>query len=159
MRSCVSTILRDYLKEVLISADAYGAAFIYCYHIKKGGQYMNTLSESFGFLRVSVSSADQTIPVEGALVYIYSGDNGTRRLLYSLVTDSDGITDTVTLPAPPLSASYDEEIKSKPYTDYMLLVRKNGYAPVNDRTVPIFPGTTSLQRINLIPTDGGENER
>ncbi len=120
---------------------------------------MNTLPESFGFLRVSVSGAGYTIPIEGALVYVYSDEEGTRRLLYSLVTNGDGLTDTVTLPTPPLADSFDENGKTKPYADYMLLVRKDGYRPQDSRTVPVFPGITSLQRVSLIPSDGGGNER
>ncbi len=121
----------------------------------KGGIMTNTqnISDgSFGFLRFAVGSADNTIPQAGATVYVYTdpenGSDGT--LLYTLVSNEDGLTDTVTLPTPPLSESFSPEYP-KPYSTYNVFVTKNGFYPTEGRTVPLFPGITSIQPINLIP--------
>lgn len=107
---------------------------------------------SFGFLRFSVGSADNTIPQEGAAVYVYTdpADGGEPALIYTLITNADGLTDTVTLPTPPLSESFSPEYL-KPYSTYSVFVSKNGFYPSDGRTVPLFPGVTSIQPINLIP--------
>ena len=106
----------------------------------------------FGFLRFSVGSANNTIPQEGATVYIYTdpenGNEGT--LIYTLITDEDGLTETVTLPTPPLSESFSPEYP-RPYSTYNVFVTKSGFYPTEGRTVPLFPGITSIQPINLIP--------
>ena len=107
---------------------------------------------SFGYLRFSVGTADNTIPLEEANVYVYTdpgnGDDG--RLLYTLTTDEDGITETVTLPTPPLSESFSPDYP-KPYSTYNIFASKEGYYPTEGRTVPLFPGITSIQPVNLVP--------
>lgn len=107
---------------------------------------------NFGFLRFSVGSALGTIPIEGATVYVYTDPSGESegRLLYTLTTDEDGLTETVTLPTPPLSESFSPEAP-KPYSTYNVFASKQGFYPTEGRTVPLFPGITSIQPINLIP--------
>ena len=109
-------------------------------------------SGSFGYLRFSVGTAGGTIPVEGAKVYVYTDpDNGSEgQLLYTLTTDEDGITETITLPTPPLSESFSPDFP-KPYSTYNIFAVKNGYYPTEGRTVPLFPGITSIQPVNLVP--------
>ena len=109
-------------------------------------------SGSFGYLRFAVGTADNTIPIDGANVYVYSDpDDGSEGiLLYTLTSDMDGITETITLPTPPLSESFSPDYP-KPYSTYNVFVAKNGYYPTEGRTVPLFPGITSIQPINLVP--------
>jgi len=114
----------------------------------------NTIPQggNFGFLRFSVGNALGTIPIENATVYVYTdpsnGDEG--RLLYTLTTDRDGLTETVTLPTPPLSESFSPEAP-KPYSTYNVFATKQGFYPTEGRTVPLFPGITSIQPINMVP--------
>ncbi|MBQ7828580.1 MAG: hypothetical protein IJ386_10000 [Clostridia bacterium] len=112
----------------------------------------NTQEGSFGFLRFAVGAASNTIPLEGATVYVYTdpGNGDEGRLLYTLTTDGDGLTETVTLPTPPLSESFSPEYP-KPYSTYNIYASKQGYYPTEGRTVPLFPGITSIQPINMIP--------
>ncbi len=107
---------------------------------------------SFGFLRFAVGTADNTIPLEDANVFIYTdpSDESEGELLYTLVTDSDGLTETVTLPTPSIEESYSPE-SPKPYSTYNVFVTRSGYSPTEGRTVPLFPGITSIQPVNMIP--------
>lgn len=107
---------------------------------------------SFGYLRFAVTSADGTIPIDDAIVYVYTDpeEGSEGQLLYTLVTNIDGITETITLPTPPLSESFSPE-DPKPYSTYNVFASKSGYYPTEGRTVPLFPGITSIQPINLIP--------
>ena len=58
-----------------------------------------------GFLRVRVTEASGTLPIEGAVVritdYPAEGESDSGRLLYSLRSNADGLTPVVSLPAPP----------------------------------------------------------
>lgn len=106
---------------------------------------------SFGYLKFEVASGDGTIPIPDALVYVYSeeGDGVSARLLYSLTTDSDGQTRAVLLAAPPVSESLSPGMET-PYASYYIVVKKPGFAEIEGREVPVFPGITSIQQINMI---------
>ena len=58
-------------------------------------------------------------------MYVYTdptnGDEG--RLLYTLKTNEDGLTETITLPTPPLSESFSPEYP-KPYSTYNVFASK-----------------------------------
>lgn len=107
---------------------------------------------NFGFLKFAVGTASGAIPLKDAAVYVYTDpeDGGEGKLLYTLMTNMDGLTETVTLPTPPLSESFSPEYP-KPYSTYKVFATKQGYYPTEGRTVPLFPGITSIQPINLIP--------
>lgn len=115
-------------------------------------QNITSRDGDFGYLRFAVGTASGTIPLNDAAVYVYTdpsdGDEG--RLLYTLMTNEDGLTETVTLPTPPLSESFSPE-SPKPYSTYNVFAAKQGFYPTEGRTVPLFPGITSIQPINLIP--------
>ncbi len=116
---------------------------------------MNTANQNegaFGFLKFSVGTAGGTVPLKDVNVYIYTDPEGDDegRLLYTLVTDEDGLTETVTLPTPPLAESFSPEYP-KPYSTYNIFAVRDGYIPTGGRTVPLFPGITSIQPINLVP--------
>ena len=112
-----------------------------------------------GYLRVIVRKARETLPIEGAFVQIYGGKAGEGSdLLYSLRTDTDGITDTVELTAPPAALSMKPGDPA-PYGVYNITVQKDGYGTVENVGVPIFDGVVSTQPVQLIPlsefrTDG-----
>ena len=115
-------------------------------------QNITSRNGDFGYLRFAVGTASGTIPLKDAAVYVYTdpsdGDEG--RLLYTLMTNEDGLTETVTLPTPPLSESFSPE-SPKPYSTYNVFAVKQGFYPTEGRTVPLFPGITSIQPVNLIP--------
>ena len=53
-----------------------------------------------------------------------------------------------------------------PYTSYYIVVKKPGFAEIEGREVPVFPGITSIQQINMIalpepfaPTERTEEDR
>lgn len=108
--------------------------------------------DNIGHLRFSVGTAGNTIPVRDATVYVYTegNGNGKRELLYTLISDEDGITSTVSLPTPPLSESFLPQ-GPIPFSTYSIYAIKDGFYPLEGRTVPLFPGITSIQPINLIP--------
>lgn len=106
---------------------------------------MQTMSDS-GSLRVDVTGDDGR-PIENAVADIsFTGD--PDEVLDEVRTDSNGQTATVSLPAPPLEYSEAPGVE-QPYSEYNLIVRAPGYAPISINGLDIFPGEQSIQNIRL----------
>ena len=107
-----------------------------------------------GFLRIRVTEAAGTLPVEGAVVRIteYPGEDASAEgeLLYSMRTDANGLTPAVSLPAPPAGESMTPGA-AQPYALYNISVSYDGYYPVEDVGVPVFDRVTAVQPVNLLP--------
>lgn len=110
---------------------------------------MQTMSDS-GSLRVDVTGEDGR-PIENAVADIsFTGE--PDEILDEITTDSNGQTSTVTLPAPPLEYSQAPGVE-QPYSEYNLIVRAPGYAPISINGINIFPGEQSIQNIQLQSLD------
>lgn len=116
---------------------------------------MSNEKDSIGFLEVVVKTASGALPLENARVSIYeylpeneTGDNG--RLLFSLLTDENGKTPKVALPAKDKSLSLTYGSKG-PYTVYNIGVAKDGYYNNSYLKVPVFQGVSSIQPVELSP--------
>ncbi len=115
------------------------------------------MSESgSGYLKLRVTSAGGALPVSGAVVTIseYTTD-GSGEVLYSLRTNEGGLTDTVALPTVPASDSMRPGAE-RPYSVYSVIVKKDGYYPVEGVAVPIFDKIVALQPVNMIPITEAE---
>lgn len=104
-----------------------------------------------GYLTVRVSTAGGAIPLEGAAVNIRGGDVEDSSVIYALSTNSDGLTPTVSLSAPPRSASETPQNTVPPYAVYNIDVFAEGYAPAFFHNVPVFSGINSVQPAILLP--------
>lgn len=106
-----------------------------------------------GYIRVHVANSGGAFPVEGAMVYItdYNEENG--ELLYTLRTNSSGMTQTVAVPAVPIAESLTPGAPGadNPYTMYNIRVMKEGYYTAESIGVPVFEGIVSIQTFNLQP--------
>ncbi|MBQ8524185.1 MAG: hypothetical protein IJ457_06140 [Clostridia bacterium] len=109
----------------------------------------SSIANGIGKLMVKVTGGNGAYPIEGAYVYIreYEGD---LQLLYSLRSDINGNTPLITLPTPPASESLFPNGK-KPYSEYIITVKKDGYYTNENIGVPVFDGITSIQRADLLP--------
>ena len=120
----------------------------------------NNTSE--GYLKISVTEAGGTIPIENALVVIseYTGETEAENageVLYSLRTNEGGLTPTVPLPAPPAVESMRPGA-AQPYSVYNVTVTYDGYYPIEGVGVPVFSGITAIQPFNMIPlSEAGKN--
>ena len=114
----------------------------------------NTQTEGFtevGYLTVRVSTAGGAIPLEGAAVNIRGGNVEDSAIIYALVTNSDGLTPTVSLPTPPRSASETPQNTTPAYAVYNVDVYAKDYIPAFFNNVPIFSGINSVQPAVLVP--------
>ena len=105
---------------------------------------------SVGYIRVRVTNSGGDFPVEGAIVTItdYNKENGP--VLYSLRTDSSGLTRTVTVPTVPSSDSQKPGVEDH-YALYNIRVAKENYYSAESIGVPVFEGIVSLQPFRLQP--------
>ena len=106
-------------------------------------------SQETGYLKVQTVTADGAFPLSGAVVIITDSEGNS---VASLRTDDSGLTQTVSLFAPSAALSQTPENGGAlPYSTYTIEISKDGYYPVEDYSVPVFDGITSIQRTNMIP--------
>lgn len=97
----------------------------------------------------------QNIPIQNANIQItYTGNPETQ--LEQLQTDSQGQTETISLPTPPVEWSLDENNINQPYSEYNIRVDAEGYEPVEISGIELLSGTTAQQDIRLEPVTTGE---
>ena len=108
-----------------------------------------------GYLLVRASTALGAIPVEGATVTVRdnrskeeSEDRGS--IIRVMLTDQDGRSEKIALPAPPRSQSMTPN-GTAPYATYTVDVVAPGYYRLYFQGVPIYDTITSIQPAMLIP--------
>ncbi len=102
-----------------------------------------------GQLLVNVSSMISSRAVSSATVQI-TDSNEPEVVLDELTTDSNGQTDTIDLPAPPLEYSL-EPLSIQPYSEFNLKITAPGFEPTVISGAEILSGQIALQNISLIP--------
>lgn len=99
-----------------------------------------------GSLRVDVTDQSGR-PIDGATAEIsITGEPETT--LESIQTDSNGQTESVELPAPPFEYTENPGV-TQPYSEYSIIVRAPGFAPVSINGIDIFSSRRSIQDVRL----------
>ena len=101
-----------------------------------------------GFLEVVTTTAEEGLPVVGARVSVLSGDS----VLYQLVTDESGLTDTVPLEAPARELTLDVNFEGVPYSVCDVKVEADNFMSVFIRGVEILDGETSILPVFMVPS-------
>ena len=124
----------------------------------------------YGYMIVRVTTARGAIPLEEAHVYVQNflpdktgenggGTEGKGDVIAVYKTNSSGLTDRFSLPAPPRSLSLSPG-NGKSYSSYTLTVKKEGYGTRSYVNVPVFEGITAIQNADLIPLpENGQTDR
>lgn len=103
-----------------------------------------------GYLIVRASTAGGALPLEGALVTVRGNTPENSDIIYSVVTNSDGLTQKLSLPAP--SKENSEKPGGAPaFSTYNIDVFLKGYYNQFFANVPIFDTITSVQPASMIP--------
>lgn len=110
--------------------------------------------DSHGSLRVRTYTAGGALPVKDALVRITGAEEDNRMIAYSLLTDRDGQTETVILPAPSINYSLAPDSKELPYSVYDIVITAQGYLTRRINGLTVFSGINSVQTVNMIPGSG-----
>lgn len=106
---------------------------------------------SFGGLRVSVGNIANNFPIENATIQISETNGGTTTVIDEINTSATGQTAVIELPAPP--REYSEEPGSpRPYTEYTLTIRAEGFEPVQIVGTEVLPDVVALQPVQMLPT-------
>lgn len=110
---------------------------------------MQSTTGSKGGLVIRVISSRNRYPIENALATIsYTGN--PDRIVEQVRTNSSGLTELVSLSAPPMEYSMQPGIE-QPYSEYTINVSAEGYEPFDVSGTEILPDTNSVQDISLQP--------
>ena len=102
-----------------------------------------------GRLRIHVNSALTRSPVENARIRIF--DTGQpEKALEEIGTDTNGNSETVELPAPPIEYSM-EPSENQPYSEYTFQIQADGFEPLSISGAELFSGSLALQDVRLSP--------
>ena len=111
-------------------------------------------NESIGYLVIKVSTARGAIPLENAAVSVRGKPESSSGILYSLRTDSSGLTPRVSLPTPPKNLSQSPGSLT-PFSLWDIDVFCDGFISAHDTSVPVYPDVTSIQNADLTPLPEG----
>ncbi len=103
---------------------------------------------STGQLRVNITSAADSRPIEGAVIDISRMESDA--VYEQLRTDGDGTALAPNLPAPSIDYS-EEPSEVQPYENYRLTVSAPGFETVIISGAQILPIVTAIQNLSLLP--------
>ena len=109
------------------------------------------VSSDTAVLRVAVTTALGAQPLENALVTVSTApdESGSRQLLYSVRTDSGGMT-PMTFSTPPRENSLSPD-GGVPYALYTVEAALDGYVPLTALHIALFSGVPALLPVALTP--------
>lgn len=105
-----------------------------------------------GYITVAVKTAGGALPVENAVVTV---KNSSGEILAVYFTDRDGKTPRLKVLAPPKENSESPDAATPPFFSYGIDTDKEGYISVRNIDVPVYPGVTSIQPVELVPRPEG----
>ena len=103
---------------------------------------------STGYIRVRVFQSRAELPLKDVAVAITATD-GTAIAL--LLTDRSGIAGPVEIPVPDIEAGQSPDTGEIPFTTVNIYARLKGYEQIENEDVQVFPDTTTVQNLELIP--------
>ena len=106
---------------------------------------------SEGTLYIRTFTAGDALPVEGVLVRIRGATEETRLVEYSFLTDRNGLTKKVRLPAPSKNYSLAPDAPELPYAVYNVEIFGGGFYQKRFFNVTVFADTESFQPVAMIP--------
>ncbi len=116
------------------------------------------LYNKIGRLNIKTYTAGGALPVPDTVVRIKGADENNRSTTYSIVTDRDGQTGYIELPAPPMYLSMSPGANEQSYAKYDIEVIKNGYYTKKIFDVAIFADNSSFLPIEMIPFSKSSGE-
>ena len=112
--------------------------------------------DDYGFIKVVVRTAGGAVPVERAIVTV---KDENENLLAIFFTDESGNTPMLKVPAPPKANSEIPNSGGAAFNIYNIDTDKSGYGSVRNIGVPVFPGVTSVQPVEIVPSPEGADTR
>jgi hypothetical protein len=110
--------------------------------------------DSTGYLQIRTFVAGEAIPISDVNIRITGIDEPNGGIDYSVLTDRDGITKFIPLPAPSIEYSLSPNPQEQPYSNYNVEAFANGFYSKKLFNVAIFGSSRSTLPIELIPNAG-----
>ena len=110
----------------------------------------NLDTQTFGRLRVDVTTIQALRPIEGATISISDMDQ-PENVIAQINTNGIGQTEEVELKSPPKEYSA-EPTTERPYSEYKVKIEATGFETIEVNGVEILPEVTALQEAQLLPT-------
>lgn len=104
-----------------------------------------------GSLKIQISAADSSFPVDNVTVEVALMLDGIRYVLYKAVTDSSGIVNQIVLPANPASDSQNPETAGDCEVTYLISAFRPGFEEITDFPVVIHDGIETILPIDFCP--------
>lgn len=114
--------------------------------------------DSSGKIVVQARTASGTQPVPEAAVIIYKNRDGNNEVVSFSLTNQDGTTPTLSLPAPK-RADAQTPSDSLPFADYNIAVRHPMFYTAILNNVQVFGDELTIQAVELIPLPEFVNEQ
>lgn len=109
--------------------------------------------DKFGKLAVRTFTAGGALPLSGAIVRIRGAVEENSEVEYSLITDMDGLTEEIELPAPSALLSQAPNPSEPSYGVYDVEVSAADYYTKRIRNIAIFENTKTILPVNMIPRE------
>ncbi len=107
--------------------------------------------DKFGTLRVNAYTAGGALPIPQAVIKIVGNSEENSYVEYSVITDIDGISEIIELPAPSREYSQTPGSPERSYALYNIEITAPGYYTKKLYDIAVFDGTETLQPVNMIP--------
>lgn len=101
-----------------------------------------------GYLKIQVTT-NNNLPIDGVSIEIRNSSE-PNKTIETLITNSSGQTDSISLPAPPVEYSMTPT-DNQPYSEYTLKITSDIYDDEIVSGVQIFPNEIGLQTFRLNP--------
>lgn len=118
---------------------------------KNTSSYQNFVNAnpSEGYLKVRASAASQALPISGLEIVVSKMIDGNKIIFFEGTTDTSGVIEKITLPAPKLNADNLAAPQSTTYDVNATYLPDN----LNDiYRVNIYENIYVIQTINVVPT-------
>ena len=117
-------------------------------------------SES-GSLKVETYAADRSFGIGSARVMVFIEFPGGNVAVFDGITDNDGSTESIRLPAPPRELSQQPQSGDNPrlpYASYSIYVEHPDFVRSVFTNVPVFSGVESIQPVRMLAKVDGVDE-
>lgn len=118
-------------------------------------------SENFddlsGGLQINATTLRRILPVEGAVVTVFTGEMENPTVIETDITDSSGKTGVFKLSTPNRALSESAAAEGVPYALYNAQIKADGYVERIYMNIPVFSGVVSVQGVDLVSIPAAGN--
>ena len=103
---------------------------------------------STGYIQVHAYASNAMLPLEDVAITVTATD-GTAIAMRT--TDRSGQIVPIEIPVPDLDAGQTPDTGTIPFTRVNLYARLKGYEQIENEDIQVFPDTTTIQDLEMIP--------